>query len=138
MRRKDFIFQSNLAHTTEFFDAFYNTFDMWDYETNEEFVKKYSREQRARFNWLVNIFNVIGVIMLEGVASRDEILRLYPPNAIISLFELAWPWIRDARLEENSEYMKPFEQLYLEARMRLPKFVPYWQKGLRPSREIHP
>ena len=136
-RRKDFIFQSNLARTTEYFDTFFNTYDMWDYETYEEFNKKYSREQQARFNWLVNIFNVIGILMLEGVASKDEILRLYPPSPMIHLFELSWPWIRDIR-KDNPEFFKPFELLYLEARKKLPDFVPHWQMGMRSTRAIHP
>jgi hypothetical protein len=82
IRRKDFIFQSNLARTTEFFDIFYKIAEMWDYDTQEEFNNKFDAEKRARFNWLVNIFNIIGILMVDGAASRDEIMRLYPPNRL--------------------------------------------------------
>lgn len=137
-RRKDFIFQSNLARTTEFFNIFYKTYEMWDYDTIEDFNRKFNAEERAKFNWLVNVFNIIGTLMIDGVASRDEIMRLYPINPIIHLFEVAYPWIRDIRASSgNSEYMMPFEELYLEARRRLPEYVPHWQKDMRLSREIH-
>jgi hypothetical protein len=108
---------------------------MWDYDTQEEFNNKFEVEKRARFNWLVNIFNIIGILMMDGAASRDEIMRLYPPNPIIHLFETSWPWIRDIRKSTgNPEYMRPFEQLYLEARRRLPDYIPWWQRGLRSTR----
>ena len=44
LRRKDFIFQSNLTRTPEFFNIWYNIQSMWDYETYEDFIKKFSRE----------------------------------------------------------------------------------------------
>ena len=38
LRRKDFIFQSNLWRNSEFFDIWYRVVDMWDYETYDEFT----------------------------------------------------------------------------------------------------
>ncbi len=47
MRRKDIIFQSgSLVLRPEYFEAYYLTSDMWDYETLEEFSRKFSREHR--------------------------------------------------------------------------------------------
>jgi hypothetical protein len=138
-RRKDFIFQSNLARTPEYFDIFHMVDNqMWDYETLEEYYAKYSDEQITRHNYLYCYFNVIGAIYKEKVASLDEIFQLYPSHSTISLFEISWPLIRDVRARSNSEWLKPFELLYEEAKKRNPEYVPYWRQKISPTRAYSP
>ncbi len=139
MRRKDFIFQSNLARTPEFFDIFNIVMKMWDYETREEYDAKFSEEHRSRHNYLYNWFNVIGMVYKQGIASADEVFQLYPPNVVISLFELSWPLIRDVRgVSHNAGWLMPFESLYTAAKVRLPDYVPGWQISISTSRPLHP
>ena len=139
-RRKDFILQSNLARTPEYFEI-YNmiTNQMWEYETREEYVEKFNDDQRNKHMYLYCYFNVIGALYKEKVASLDEVFQLYPPTAIINVFELSWPLIRDVRaLTYNSGWLKPFELLYYEAKERIPEYIPSWRHKVNPTRAYSP
>jgi len=139
-RRKDFIIQSNLARTPEYFEI-YNmvTNQMWDYETREDYVEKFSDEQRNRHMYLYCYLNVIGALFKEKVASLDEVFQLYPTTAVISVFELSWPLIRDVReLTFNSGWLKPLELLYFEARKRNPEYIPSWRPQVSSTRAYSP
>jgi hypothetical protein len=139
IRRKDFIFQSDIARDSEWFEIYFKILDMWDYDTMDEFNKKYSDDKKWGFLFIQSKYNTIGVQMMEGIAAPDEVLKLYPPHLVVSLFEMAWPWIRDMRTyTTNFEYLKGFECLYVESKKRLPNYVPAWQKGLRSTRAVHP
>jgi hypothetical protein len=139
IRRKDYIFQSTVKTLDpEFFDAYYSVGEMWDYETVEEYIVKFSREQRSRMDWVISVFNVNAIAYQEGVAPVD-VFKFFGTNYVINLFEMAWPYMRDLRVVFcNSDLFKAFEELYFEARKRNPSYVPAWQEGLRPSRAIHP
>ncbi len=139
IRRKDFIFQSNITRTPGYFDIWYKVIEMWDYDTYGEFTEKFSREQQADYTYVVTVYNVMGTALRSGVASADEVFQLYPPQFVVSFFEMSWPVVRDLRvLSGNVEYLRPFEDMYREARKKLPDYVPWWQRGLRPTRAVHP
>jgi len=144
-RRKDFMFQSsNLWLHPTFFDSYYQIQDlserMWDYENLDEYMKKYSMDQRKRMDWILFICNLLGVAYKNGVTTREEVFQLFPTNWVINVFEMSYPSIRDLRLAfSNPELMKPLEELYFEARRINPGYVPRWQKdGVSPTRALHP
>jgi hypothetical protein len=140
MRRKDIIFQSgSLVLRPEYFEAYYLTSDMWDYETLDEYLKKFSRDQRTRLDWVLSIFNIMGIAYKNGVAAEDELFQLFPPNFVINIFEMSWPYIRGLReAYKNPALFMPLEELYTESRRMNPGYIPMWQKGLRSTRVVHP
>ncbi len=144
-RRKDFMFQSsNLWLNPAFFDSYYQIQDlserMWDYENLDEYMKKYSKDQRKRMDWILFICNLLGIAYKNGVTTREEVFQLFPTNWVIGVFEMSWPAIRDMRVGfDNPDLMKPLEELYMEARRINPGYVPRWQKGgLSATRALHP
>jgi len=128
-RRKDFIFESNVARNTpEYFEIYQRVSSMVDHETAEEFNTKYDAKRRAEWNYLAHYFNVVGVALREGVATPDEIFWLYPSGAIIDVYELSEPILR--RYEYRSPgHWKPFEELCAEARKRTPGYVSGWKRA---------
>ena len=144
-RRKDFMFQSsNLWLHPTFFESYYKIQNlderMWDYENVDEYMKKFSKEQRTRMDWILFICNTLGIAYKNGVTTREEIFQLFPTNMVINVFEMSWPAVRDYRIAfSNPDLMKPLEELYFEARRVNPGYVPRWQRdGLSPTRELRP
>ena len=128
-RRKDIIFQSHIPRSPEYYDIFMKVVQMRDYATRKEYEDKYTEEERNRANYLLQHFNVIGILFLGNIATGDEIFQIYPPYAVILLWEALEPMIRELRVDVTSpEHLKPFESLYHEARKRNPNYVPYWKR----------
>jgi hypothetical protein len=128
-RRKDIIFQSHTPRSPEYYDIFMKVVEMRDYTTSKEYEEKYSQEERNQANYILQHFNVIGVLFLDKIATGDEIFQIYPPWAVILLWESLEPIIHDLRVNvTDPEHLKPFESLYHEARRRNPNYVPYWKR----------
>ena len=129
-RRKDIIFQSHIPRSPEYYDIFMKVTHMRDYTTRKEYEEKYTEEERVRVNYLFSHFNVIGILFLDNIATGDEIFQIYPPHAVILLWEALEPMIRELRVDvANPDHLKPFESLYHEARRRTPNYVPYWKRN---------
>ena len=128
-RRKDIIFQSHTPRSPEYFELFMKVIQMHDYTSRKEYEEKYTEEQRVQANYLFSHFNVIGVLFLDNIATGDEIFQIYPPHAVILLWEALEPMIQYLRVDvSNADFLKPFEALYHEARRRTPNYVPIWKR----------
>jgi len=128
-RRKDIIFQSHTPRSPEYYEMFTKVTQMRDYTTRQEYEKKYTEKEKSRANYLLQHFNIIGILFLDNIATGDEIFQIYPPYAVILLWEALEPMIRELRVDASSpDHLKPFESLYHEARKRNPNYVPYWKR----------
>ena len=128
-RRKDIIFQSHTPRSPEYYNIFTDVVKMRDYTTYEDYTEKYSEEQRNKASYLYQHFNTIGILYLEKIASPDEIFQIYPPYAVILLWEVFETMIISLRvIVDYPDFLKPFESLYSEAKRRSPNYVPYWKR----------
>ncbi len=98
---------------------------MADWNTVEEFRAKYhytvNREAFAKMEYLLNLYNSIGLLYERGLVSLDWILQLYPPYTMIGIWEQFKPYIEEARVNTGDpDWMKPYEHLYREARRMYP------------------
>ena len=128
IRRKDFLFQAQLARTPEYYKMFLLVGKMHDYETNEEWDSKYNEDQKFQWSYLAQHFNVIGLMFVEGIVSADTLFRMYPTYAVIMLWELSEKHIAEVSRFVNENPFSGLEALYREARKRNPDYVPSWKR----------
>jgi hypothetical protein len=129
IRRKDFLFQAQLARTPEYYKMFSQVTKMHDYETEEEWNSKYDEEQRLQWNYLAQHFNVIGLMFMDGVVPTDTLFRMYPTYAVIRLWEQSEKHIVEISKVTNENPFSGLEALYREAKKRNPDYIPSWKRA---------
>jgi hypothetical protein len=129
IRRKDFLFQAQLARTPEYYKMFSLVGKMHDYETNEEWDSKYDEDQKFQWSYLAQHFNVIGLMFVEGIVPADMLFRMYPTYAVIRLWELSEKHIDAVNRIVHESPFSGFYALYLEAKKRNPDYVPDWKRA---------
>jgi hypothetical protein len=128
-RRKDFLFQAQLARTPEYYKLFSEVYKMHDYSTRDEWEKKYSEEQKNLWSYLTQHFNVIGLMYIEGIIPAGTLFKMYPTYVVIGLWELSEKSIKGFNEVVHENPWSGFEAIYREAKMRNPKYVPFWKRN---------
>jgi hypothetical protein len=130
IRRRDLVFQKLQPSTRDFLKAMFNTWNMTDWNTIEEYRSKYvwkvNPEANLDFYYVLNHFNALGILYKDGIADPEQIFQLYNSYSLIAFYEKFEPLIMVARLTpsgelHNPDMYKPFELLYREAKRRYPK-----------------
>jgi len=127
-RQRDIVFQRLQGYSLEYAKAFIDVASFTDWETVDEFREKYGRitnpQAFAKFIYITRVYEFAGILIMENVADPELIFRLYPPGAVISLWETFSPYIQDVRNIRNSpDRNGAFEYLYNEAKKRYPDML---------------
>lgn len=123
-RQRELIYQKYQSYSLEYAKAFQEVTLMRDWKDYDEFEDKYGREANidasSKWMYIMRIYNLAGIHLHEG-ADPDLIFKLYPPSAVITLWELFEPIIQRRRERDNDpQRHKPLEYLYDEAKSRFP------------------
>jgi hypothetical protein len=83
-----------------------------------------------KLNYIIWHFNSLGTLVGDGIASADEVFRLYLPYVVIGVYEKFHPIIMRNRINSRGEVsnpgaMKGYELLYKEARRLYPLTEPF-------------
>jgi hypothetical protein len=149
-KRKQLILQKLPAMSREFYENHFYIFWNSNWETPEEYEQKYGRnmEVQTRLWYILNTYNILGILYQEGLMSLDDIAKLYAPGWVMRMYEMAESFIKRNRLNyvnckmAQPELMKPLEQLYLALKVKYPNVESYmeaceWEKGNRMGASIH-
>jgi hypothetical protein len=101
---------------------------MTDWDTIEEFERKYGSqtnpEMWSKYLYIMRVYNLAGILLRENMAEADLIFQLYPPMAVIRIWEQFEPLTRDRRRLRNFPgFFEPFEHLYDQAKKLHPDIV---------------
>jgi hypothetical protein len=124
-RQRELIFQKYQSYSIEYAKTFHEVSLMRDWKDYDEFEEKYGREVNidasAKWLYIMRVYNLAGLYLREG-ADPDLIFELYPPVAVINLWELFEPIIQGRRERSNDPgVLRPLELLYREAKSRFPE-----------------
>jgi len=127
-RRRELMFQRFQGYSLEYTRAFANVLTYDDWEDAEDWNRKYgprvNPEAWSEYVYITRIFNVAGILLKEEVADAELIFQLYPPNAVIRIWERFEPVTLDVReRRSNPTFYGPFEFLYNEAKKRFPDII---------------
>ena len=119
-RRRDVVFQKLNVNMLDYYKTFFEVMKMVDWDTFEEFEKKYSywdnHEARAKIQYVLNHYNGLGILIREGIVDADEIYKQYSVSSIVEIYEKFKPYLD----RYKQEYMKDFRFLYSETKRRYP------------------
>jgi len=125
-RRRDLIFQRFQGYNLDYFRAYHQVALQTDWETPEEYMKKYSRygdlEAASYYSYLLRVYTMAGVMYMEGIADADLIFKLYPAASLIRFWEQFEP-IRQYSIKSighPDDYYLALDTLYREAKKRYP------------------
>jgi hypothetical protein len=124
-RLRELVFQRGQTYSFEYLNSFAETMRLTDWKTGEEFYQKYgpttNPEKWARYAHVTNLYNIAGVMLKENMAEEELIFTLYPPFAIIRLYEQFEPTFTNMREDTNyQKFYEPFEFLYKRAKQKYP------------------
>ena len=129
-RRREIIFRKLPTQDSYYYDALYTSAMMTDFKTPEEFIKKYSylvnKDAFSKLMYILNNYNLVGLLLMEKLADADELFMIYPPNMFMTLYERFRFFIHINRVNEAGEvvvpdFFKPLEFLFEEAKRRYPR-----------------
>ena len=126
-RQRELIFQRLQGYSMEYTKAFANVLDYTDWEDAEDWEKTHRADPEVFSQWLyiMRVYNFAGILLKEKVADANLIFQLYPPMALINLWEQFEPVIRFTRESRNFPALyEPFEFIYNEAKKRYPEILP--------------
>jgi hypothetical protein len=122
-RQEQLILQRFQGYGLEYTRSWTEVATTLDWKDVEEFNQKYSRNVNPEFNskWLyvMATYNLAGISLKRG-ADPDLIFLLYPPIAVVNLWEQYKPVVEDIRKQGNYPlFMEPLEFLSSEAMKRV-------------------
>lgn len=125
-RQRELIFLRAQGYSKEYSRAYADVYNMQDWVDAGDWQRKYgitiNPEAWANHVFILQVFNMAGLLLKEKEADPDLIFRLYTPFAIIPIWEKFETVIRDQReMSGYPEHYEPFEFLYNEAKMRYPE-----------------
>lgn len=129
-RLREVIFQRAQVYSSSYTEAFAATRTMNDWETVEEFQSKYgisaSPDKWSKYMYITRVYNIAGILLKENMADADLIFKLYPPYAVINVWEQFLPITENLREHVNyPEAYESFEFLYEQAKQRYPAIIPH-------------
>jgi len=127
-KRKQLILQKLPAFNRDYYENHFYIFWNSNWTTPEEFQEKYGRnmEIQTRLWYILNTYNILGILYQEGLMSLDDIAKLYAPRWVCRMYEMSESFIKRNRLNyvngrvAQPELMKPLEHLYLALKARYP------------------
>jgi hypothetical protein len=130
-RKRQLILQRFQSYNLDYYRAYHKTMTA-EFNDLEEYRRKYDRtvniEHSSMWNYIVNTFNIAGLLYQEENTDLDLLFHLYPPNSIIRLWEQYSPVIIDLRHRmANPDLYKPFENLYAVTKEKYPDTPPIRQ-----------
>lgn len=130
------MFQIQAPRSPEYYAIFSEVANMYDYKTYDDYQKRFTDEQRQKANYLFIHFNMLGILLKDGIASAEEIFQLYPTYTMIRLWEVLETQIRGLRdVTKQPDFCEPFELLYREARKKNPDYVVPHKRVVSPKIE---
>jgi len=121
IRRRDMVFQRLNVNMIQWYNILYDVLRMVDWETLEDFRKKYDRwsnpEAMAKMMYIFNHYNSLGILVRNGIVDALEVYQLYAPSTIINLYNKFRPFLDTF----PHEYMSGFRFLADDARKRYPE-----------------
>jgi hypothetical protein len=128
-RQRDMIFQKVQSLSLEYTRTFADVMSYTGWKDVEEFNEKYgwrsNPEAWSKLLLIERIYNSVGILLKENMVNADIVFELYPPNAILRMWEQFLPLWKEARSRfNNPEHLKSFEFLYNETKKRYPDVSP--------------
>lgn len=128
-RQRNLVFQRLQGYSLEYTKTYVDVASYTDWESVEEFREKYgprmNPEAHSKFIYIMRVYSLAGVLLKENIADVDLIFQLYPPGAVISIWEQFSPYILYNRERRNDPTRnEAFEYLYKEAKKRYPDVLP--------------
>lgn len=141
-RMRDLINQRLQVASIDYYRILQDVRMMVDWETPEEFYSKYhytvNPQAYSKIEYLLNLYSSVGILYRDGIISLEGIFQLYPPYTTIGIWEQFKPYIDRSRLTQNDpNWLKPYEQLYIEARKMYPNTSNMKQTTLKRIKEAH-
>ena len=125
-KRKQIILQKLPAMSREYYENAL-TLRWLDFKTPEEYYSKYTRnlEIESKMSYIMNIYNILGILYEEGLMSLIDIEKLYGPLWIINIYEQFEFFIVRSRNTgwgsgANPFLMLPYERLYKAFKEKYP------------------
>lgn len=136
-RLREVIFQRGQIYNSYYSEAFAEARNMTDWDTVEEFHEKYGRisnpKKWAKYVYITRVHNIGGILLKENMADADLIFKLYPPWAVIYVWEQFEPIILNLREQVNyPQAYGSFEFLYKQAKLRFPNIPAEVNRKLNP------
>jgi len=127
-KQRNLILQRGQEYGVEYGIAFATASNLTDWNTVEEFQEKYGSktnpEKWSQYLYITRTYNIAGILLKENMADVDLIFKLYPPNAVIRVWELFEPITMNLRKRRNfPEAYESFEFLYKQAKQRYPNIT---------------
>ena len=124
-RRKEMMMQRLPSFNQEYYNAYFTVMSkMIDWNNLDELFNKYGAytnpDAWSKIVYLLNCYNTVGTLWLEKVANLDEILKLYSPVAIISLYERFEPIMKRNLAVYGFDFYEPLKLLYVEVKTKYP------------------
>jgi len=125
-RMIDMVFQRMHTRTPEYFkDSLDVTPSMFDWETVDEFNRKYNwkttPEIITKRKALEDKFTAWGMLLREGLIDVDFVARVFPPAFVMAWWDQNEPLYQDERKVTNfPEHYKDLEFLYNALKKRYP------------------
>jgi len=125
-RRRQTILQKLPAISREYYE--WNLQIRHDWKTLEqEWDEKYrvNPDLESKVWYLMNIYNTVGALYVEGLMSLEEVAQLYSPGWVIGWYEMFEFLIKRLRFNNRGEvvypeYMASFERLYNDLKRKYP------------------
>jgi hypothetical protein len=124
-RQRELIYQRFQGLSKEYIKTVFELSNRSDWDTLDEYLEKYGRwknqEAAVDFTYIGSIYNNLGVLFKEENVDPDFLLKLYPANSIIGMWEQFEPVIQMIRERNRTpNHWRHFELLYREAKKRYP------------------
>jgi hypothetical protein len=126
-KRRQTILMRLPAPSKEYYDCYYYLRYLLDWKTRQEYMEKHGNDPQviSKLMYLTNIYNTLGVLYMENLMSIEDIVKIYPPAGIMSIFERFEFYIPGNRKnsyggDADPGYWVPFEALYRELKRKYP------------------
>jgi hypothetical protein len=127
-RQRELIFQRFQGYSLEYTRAFADVRSYTDWEDVDDWHEKYgilsNPEAWSEYAYITSTYNLAGILLKEEVADAELIFQLYPPQAVIRIWERFEPVTLDVRERtKHTSFYGPFEFLYNEAKKMYPHII---------------
>lgn len=127
-RKRELMFQRFQGYSLEYTKAYANVITYDDWEGIEDWNTKYGTrgnpEAWSEYVYITSIYNLAGILLKEEVADAELIFQLYPPMAVIRIWERFEPVTLNVRERtKHTSFYGPFEYLYNEAKKMYPHII---------------
>lgn len=137
IRRRDMVFQKINVNTYQFYDMMYDVARMTDWNTLEEFQRKYSYwvnpEAYKKFIYIMNHYNCLGILLRDGLVDTGQIFQLHSAGWLMRFCETFRPWMDVQGIHDD--YFGGLKYLEAEARRLYPDASRFSDTGLMRSLE---